>query len=406
MFYNLALLLPCTGCIFWAVQLLCKWKTNFRSQNVLGLCALVSSFTLYVIADSLKGVADYSTYYGLDILDTYITLMAFPFMYLYFKSLTHESPFTKKDYLWFLPSLLLGTGTFILYEVMGKENAVVYIQSSLYSDPLAFDYQGSSYRFCYLVSLQLYNVILLLQGICVSVYAIINLYRYHRRLRDFYSVMDDKSLELNYTVLVCYLLSVLLPIIFMVIGGCNFWTQHKTWAELYFIIWCAVLYFSCYSGSQMKYTVENLAKDLESADREALENHYMLPDEDSVGEPDDSFKIGKYPQLLVVFNKLIDVDKIFLQSNLRMDELARLMHTNRTYISRMINEEFNCAFSDYINRKRIEYAKQLMYLSPEMKQQELAEKSGFLSASSFSKTFKQHTGMPPGEWMKSHIFES
>lgn len=114
-------------------------------------------------------------------------------------------------------------------------------------------------------------------------------------------------------------------------------------------------------------------------------------------------KTSKYEKLLTSFRKLIEEDKIFRQNTLRADDVASSMHTNRTYLSRMIKEEFQCTFSDYINARRVEFAKELMRSDPDMRQDELADKSGFIGAPSFSRTFKQIEGIPPKEWCRNHI---
>lgn len=114
-------------------------------------------------------------------------------------------------------------------------------------------------------------------------------------------------------------------------------------------------------------------------------------------------KSSRYDRLLISFRKLIEDDKIYLQNTLRADEVASSLRTNRTYLSRMIREEFQCTFSDYINGKRVEFAKKLMLSDSDMKQDELAEKSGFINAPSFSRTFKQIVKMTPKEWYRNHI---
>lgn len=41
-----------------------------------------------------------------------------------------------------------------------------------------------------------------------------------------------------------------------------------------------------------------------------------------------------------------------------MGELARLAGTNRTNFSNYLNQELGTIFSDYINRQRVDYARQ------------------------------------------------
>lgn len=112
-----------------------------------------------------------------------------------------------------------------------------------------------------------------------------------------------------------------------------------------------------------------------------------------------------YEKLLPEFNRLIEEEKIFLQNNLRREDLAHLLKTNRTYIADLIREEYQCGFSELINAKRIEYARELIRLHPGIAQEQLASKSGFTNTSTFSRTFKQYTGITFREYQKGIISE-
>ena len=320
--------------------------------------------------------------------------------YLYFKSLTQKSQFNWKDYSTFIPSLIMGTSSLLLYLSMGDENATNYTRLLLTHQPLPPEYKTTLYTLHFLINEEFYSGILMLQVPAVLIYAIISLIRYHKKLRELYSMLEDKSIHLNYAVLTWFMFS-LIPAVIFVFTELLFWEKHPFWTMLFFIS-CTIIYFGlCYHSSQINYTVENLEQDLKHADSENTENNDILSDTDeNTDNTNENTQSGKYTKLLIAFNKLIEEDEVFLQSSLRSDELARMMRTNRTYVSRLFKEEFHCTFSDYINNKRIEFAKKLMLANPDMKQDLVAEKSGFLSASSFSKVFKQTTKMTPKEWSK------
>ena len=57
-------------------------------------------------------------------------------------------------------------------------------------------------------------------------------------------------------------------------------------------------------------------------------------------------------------------------------------------------------FRDWISGLRIEYAKRLMTLNPQMKIQDVSESSGFLSLSHFSRTFSEKEGCSPARWRR------
>jgi YesN/AraC family two-component response regulator len=92
--------------------------------------------------------------------------------------------------------------------------------------------------------------------------------------------------------------------------------------------------------------------------------------------------------------------QMFLNSDLTLDDLSRTLHTNRSYLSRLINTTHNHSFSTYINCFRINYAKDLMQKEDSATLDWVALQSGFLSYNTFYHTFMEFEGMSPGKWRK------
>ena len=97
----------------------------------------------------------------------------------------------------------------------------------------------------------------------------------------------------------------------------------------------------------------------------------------------------------------MEKDKPYLNPEFRLVDLMQVLPMNRTYLSQFINVEYGCNFYQYVTNFRIEEAKRLMHECPDMKSQEIAEKTGFSSATVFSRTFARETGFTPTEWIGS-----
>lgn len=124
---------------------------------------------------------------------------------------------------------------------------------------------------------------------------------------------------------------------------------------------------------------------------ETVEKQKKLPDPDKIKE------ILQKVELAVLH------DKIYLDSNLSIAKCAGLLGTNRTYLALAVNSGYNMGFSEYINGHRVKEAIKLMS-SPEAKEFTLdgiAEKSGFNNRVTFSKVFREHTGINPSYFMKN-----
>ena len=85
--------------------------------------------------------------------------------------------------------------------------------------------------------------------------------------------------------------------------------------------------------------------------------------------------------------------QIFLQNDLLLNDVAKLLGTNRTYLLQALSSCAHMTFKEYINRKRITYAEQLMAKNPQTPKTEIATRSGYNSMSSFYRNlalYKNH----------------
>lgn len=104
---------------------------------------------------------------------------------------------------------------------------------------------------------------------------------------------------------------------------------------------------------------------------------------------------------LSALQKLMLEEQLFLQPRITLGDVAERLDSNTTYVSRLVNNAYNLGFPEFINTLRVDYAEQFILNHREAKQDEIATKCGFLSASSFNNTFKKITGMTPKVWLAS-----
>jgi AraC-like DNA-binding protein len=103
--------------------------------------------------------------------------------------------------------------------------------------------------------------------------------------------------------------------------------------------------------------------------------------------------------------ELMDRDQIFLDSTLTLNRLSQMIGINPKHISQCINTEFDLSFSDFVNTKRIEIAKEKLVnpANQDYKIAYIAYSSGFESLSSFNSAFKKYTGMTPSTFRKENL---
>lgn len=123
--------------------------------------------------------------------------------------------------------------------------------------------------------------------------------------------------------------------------------------------------------------------------------------EADASHPTEGRESSKTDSLMDDINILMSEQHIFLNSNLKLNDVAVELSTNRRYISDCIKAHCGCTFSQYVNNLRIEYAKNLMRNQPDIKMAEVALSAGFSNETTFFRTFKGITGQSPKEWMNS-----
>ena len=98
------------------------------------------------------------------------------------------------------------------------------------------------------------------------------------------------------------------------------------------------------------------------------------------------------------FRRLMMDEQLFLQPSLTLSDVAERLHTNKTYVSKMVNQNYKLGFPELLNILRVDHAQQYIRSHPNASQEEIARASGFLSASSFNSTFKRISGFTPKVW--------
>ncbi|GAA3553972.1 helix-turn-helix domain-containing protein [Snuella lapsa] len=100
--------------------------------------------------------------------------------------------------------------------------------------------------------------------------------------------------------------------------------------------------------------------------------------------------------------KQFEADKAYLDKDITLSSLAKDFNTNSSYMSNIINHYKQMNFSSYLKDLRITYAinsikKDHQYLKYSING--LADEFGFITADSFSKAFREKTGIKPSYFL-------
>lgn len=222
--------------------------------------------------------------------------------------------------------------------------------------------------------------------------------QFNEKVLAYYSDVHHRELYNIKATLLFLLFTAIVSIISNIVGK-DFFVDNNYLLAIPSITHSIALFGISYVGYTQMFSIRELNKDqLQHVDEETQE-HEELKQEENI------LKGDKYDELYLQMDYLLNEEQIFRDADLRLNDLASKLGTNRTYISRLINNKANTNFCDYINSHRISYAKKLFLLQEDeqLTLDEIALESGFSSQSSFYRVFMKLEGTSPAKYRDEQV---
>jgi AraC family transcriptional regulator len=109
------------------------------------------------------------------------------------------------------------------------------------------------------------------------------------------------------------------------------------------------------------------------------------------------FSDGKPPRWLEQAREIIHAH---FSEQLSLSSIAGSVGIHPVHLARSFRQYYNCTVGDYVRRTRIEFTCHRISAS-DATLAEISSAAGFFDQSHFAKTFKQLTGMTPGNYRES-----
>lgn len=94
---------------------------------------------------------------------------------------------------------------------------------------------------------------------------------------------------------------------------------------------------------------------------------------------------------------------LYKDAGLTLAKLARRLNMPPARLSQLLNDNHRTAFKPYLAGIRIEAAKQLLRTQAAASMEQVAEASGFLSTSTFYRSFSKVEGTTPAAWRQAQL---
>ena len=121
-----------------------------------------------------------------------------------------------------------------------------------------------------------------------------------------------------------------------------------------------------------------------------------------------SLSSGAAESIVLRADNFMKEEKLFLQNDLKLFDLAQRLAISPHHLSQVINEHRGKSFNHYINEYRIREAQTLLTM-PENREEhiiQIAYQVGFNNKSTFNQAFKKVLGLTPSQYRKEVFAES
>ena len=166
--------------------------------------------------------------------------------------------------------------------------------------------------------------------------------------------------------------------------------QQQTFILIIIVIVLGLLYYLYHRKNKLYLSIVK-------QNQEAIKRETMVSTSEKYAS--SSLTDEKSLELFRTLERIMREEKIYKDNFITKDKVAEILGTNRTYLSRIINEQSKLSFTHYVNRFRIEEAIRLLSdPNNETPLKAISTELGFNSISTFYNLFQSSVGMTPSQY--------
>jgi len=375
MLRTILLFSPVFVSLFWAITLMGNQKLQSAPRTFLSwfmILPLICFFTHFLYFAPL-----HSIYIYFDYPYQFAGSLVLPFYYIYFRLLTVDERFSFKAHARYL---VIPAGLATIYCVAASFTPRLEYRTWLF-DEKAFPDSP------YIQFLTIMRYILRIQYLILVVLTVTGNFllirKYGNKAEQFYSDINDgkfnNAKRLNYSIIIICVASFL-----AVAVGRGLLMPKDTIIYSVWSISTVMLYIIGYMGYKQKPI-----------------NPTFEPKLIEVSQKESDMSLtGAQKKILQNLLVLFEEKKVYLDNQLNIMDIVQAVGTNRTYISSIINHQYNQNFCTFVNNYRLEELKHTLQDNPDYTNDMLAESCGFGSVISLKRAVTSKHGLTMGDWKK------
>ena len=388
--------LPFSVCAVWCLILLSKRHKNLSDRLVMWVMGLLA-VSLYCGSMHMDMNPNYNRLAIGNVILQFSSLAVFPIICLYIRSCYEDYHISWVPYLSTLPSLILLLISIVLTSVIGIDRSGQLIEM-IHSGVVQRNLLSRLDKAYILFTFQIYFVTFFI-SLCISlIYVFAKLFTGKFKFKHIASFLRGEKSSFVANVICLFFVIYFILWAVSVIFGSVICDTLSVWSVVWSLTAAVVLFLIGYVTTVPAlpggYINLDRLRHPFGAMRQSTQEYLQGID----SGPMAGVATSGYDKIMDSFKRYMIKERGYLNPSLTIEEIARVLNTNRTYVSKLVNLYFGMSFRDYLSSLRMDYAKQLMKDEPDASLDYIAVKSGFQSSTQFIRKFREVEGITPTVW--------
>ena len=388
--------LPFSVCAVWCLILLSKRHKNLSDRLVMWVMGLLA-VSLYCGSMHMDMNPNYNRLAIGNVILQFSSLAVFPVICLYIRSCYEDYHISWVPYLSTLPSLILLLISIVLTSVIGIDRSGQLIEM-IHSGVVQRNLLSRLDKAYILFTFQIYFVTFFI-SLCISlIYVFAKLFTGKFKFKHIASFLRGEKSSFVANVICLFFVIYFILWAVSVIFGSVICDTLSVWSVVWSLTAAVVLFLIGYVTTVPAlpggYINLDRLRHPFGAMRQSTQEYLQGID----SGPMAGVATSGYDKIMDSFKRYMIKERGYLNPSLTIEEIARVLNTNRTYVSKLVNLYFGMSFRDYLSSLRMDYAKQLMKDEPDASLDYIAVKSGFQSSTQFIRKFREVEGITPTVW--------
>jgi len=343
-------------------QIFVSAKTNI-SKLIMSFALFNSS--LIFLFNYFYFQKDYSLYYPFHSIHAGLELWLYPSIYLYIKSIVIENKKLKNDLRHFMLGIIVMIfASYFFYYYVGKDDMIFFLKNN----KVSYHFTGLKFQLL-IIARYIALIMIALQALYYSIAFIKIPKEYNERLKNEFSNLENISIDwinkYNISFGICGIIGFLFYT-FTPISG-----YHELIIVFIFFVFSVFLCTLGIVSLKQQKPIVNLDEIKIFDTKSNVRNKFIDQ------------------RLLKELKNHIENEHAFLQPDITLTNVSKLLGTNRTYLSSIINQQYGMNFNTYINHFRVKYVKDYIENNPDISKEEMVQLGGFGSKSTMNRALNK-----------------